>query len=140
MRNVGIGDISEIGETANPSGDIAQCGETARRKGTSVVAMSDASVDRLKQAVESQHGGTATFVQAVPVHETHNGETVWDGVVHIFDLRNHPDGAWRAYAWLDERDAGKHRFFAVLHTPQIDGPRKAVAAAIVMESRSKEAW
>ncbi len=33
--------------------------------------------------------------------------------------------------------AGKRRFFAVLHTPQIDGPRKAVAAAIVAEARAK---
>ena len=98
--------------------------------------MTEVSVDQLKQAVETQHGGTATFVQAVPVHETHNGETVWDGVVHIFDLKGHPNGAWRAYAWSYVRDDGKRRFFAVLHTPQIDGPRKAVAAAIVAEHRA----
>jgi hypothetical protein len=99
--------------------------------------MTEVSVDQLKQAVESQHGGTATFVQAVPVHEVHNGETVWDGVVHIFDLKGHPK-ANCAYAWSYERDDGKRRFFAVLHTPQIDGPREAVAAAIVMEARSQE--
>src|ERR1700744_6378457 len=99
--------------------------------------MTEASPDQLKQAVESKHGGKATFVQAVPVHETHNGETVWDGVVHVFDLTGHPRGAFRAYAWSYERDDGKRRFFAVLHTPQIDGPRKAVAAAIVAEARAK---
>lgn len=102
-----------------------------------LAAMSEVSIDQLKQAVESQHGGTATFVQAVPVHETHNGETVWDGVVHVFDLKGHPGGAFRAYAWSYERDDGKRRFFAVLHTPQIDGPRKAVQAAIVAEARAK---
>jgi hypothetical protein len=99
--------------------------------------MNEVSIDQLKQAVESQHGGKATFVQAVPVHEVHNGETVWDGTVHIFDLKGHPGGAFRAYAWSYERDDGKRRFFAVLHTPQIDGPRKAVQAAIVAEAREK---
>lgn len=97
--------------------------------------MSEVAVSELKQAVESQHGGTATFVQAVPVHEVFEGKTVWDGVVHVFDLAGHPK-ANRAYAWSYERPDGKRRFFAVLHTPQIDGPRKAVAAAIVAESRS----
>jgi len=96
-------------------------------------SMSEGSSDQLKQAVESQHGGTATFVQAVPVHEVHNGETVWDGVVHVFDLKGHPGGAWRAYAWSYELPDGKRRFFSVIHTPQIDGPRKAVQAAIVAD-------
>lgn len=98
--------------------------------------MAEVSVDQLKQAVESQHGGTATFVQAVPVHETHEGQTVWDGIVHVFDLTGNPRGAFRAYAWSYERDVGKRRFFAVLHTPQIKGPREAVAAAIVAEDRA----
>jgi hypothetical protein len=95
----------------------------------------EVSVAQLKQTVESQHGGKATFVQAVPVHEVFEGKTVWDGTVHIFDLEGHPK-ATRAYAWSYERDDGKRRFFAVLHTPQIDGPRKAVAAAIVAEVKS----
>jgi len=98
--------------------------------------VAEVSPDQLKQAVESQHGGTATFVQAVPVHETHNGETVWDGVVHVFDLAGHPK-ANRAYAWSYERPDGKRRFFAVLHVPPITGPREAVRAAIVAEARAK---
>jgi hypothetical protein len=52
--------------------------------------MIDVSTDQLKTAVESQHGGTATLVQSVPVHETFKSETVWDGIVHIFDLSGHP--------------------------------------------------
>ena len=98
--------------------------------------MTEVSPDQLKQAVESQHGGTTTLVQAVPVHETHNGQTVWDGVVHVFDLKGSTSGAFRAYAWSYELGDGRRRFFAVLHTPQIDGPRKAVAAAIVAEARA----
>jgi hypothetical protein len=91
----------------------------------------------LKKAVESQHGGTATFAQAVPVQETHEGKTVWDGVVHVFDLAGHPT-AKRAYAWSYAREDGRRRFFAVLHTGPIASPRDAVRAAIVAEARAQQ--
>jgi hypothetical protein len=52
---------------------------------------------RLRKTVELMHGGKATFVQFVPVHETFRGGTLWDGVVHVFDLAGHPN-ATRAYA------------------------------------------
>jgi hypothetical protein len=90
--------------------------------------------EELKRAVESQHGGTATFAQSVPVREAFQGATVWDGVVHVFDLSGHPN-AKRAYAWSYERDDGKRRFFAVLHMGPINGPVEAVRAAIVAEQR-----
>jgi hypothetical protein len=86
-------------------------------------------------AVESQHGGTATLVQSVPVHEQHGGETVWQGTVHVFDLAGHPK-ANRAYAWSYELPDGRRRFFAVLHVPPITGPVEAVRAAIVAEARA----
>jgi len=92
--------------------------------------------DDLKRAVESQHGGTATFVQSVPIREEHEGKAVWDGMVAVFDLAGHPT-AKRAYAWSYELPDGKRRFFAVLHVPPITGPREAVQAAIVAEQRAK---
>ena len=52
----------------------------------------------LRHAVESQHSGTATLAQSVPVRETFDGKSVWEGVVHVFDLAGHPT-ATRAYAW-----------------------------------------
>jgi hypothetical protein len=73
----------------------------------------------------------------VPVLEkTDEGETVWDGVVHVFELKGSDSGAFRAYAWSYELVDGRRRFFAVLHTPQIVGPREAVRAAIVAEARA----
>jgi hypothetical protein len=98
--------------------------------------MSEVSPDQLKQAVESQHGGTATFVQAVPVHESHDGKTVWNGAVQVYDLAGSPSGATRAYAWSYGLPDGKRKFFAVLHTGPITGPREAVRAAIVAEARA----
>jgi hypothetical protein len=32
------------------------------------------------------HGGSARLAQSVPVRETFEGKTVWEGVVHVFDL------------------------------------------------------
>jgi hypothetical protein len=98
--------------------------------------MTEVSPDQLKQAVESQHGGRAFFVQAVPVHEEHDGQTVWDGTVSVFELKGQPDGAFRAYAWSHEVEGGKRRFFAVLHGGPIVGPREAVRAAIVAEAKA----
>ncbi len=98
--------------------------------------MPEVSVTELKSAVETQHGGTATYVQSVPVHEEHKGQTVWDGMVAVFDLAGHPK-ATRAYAWSYEREGGR-RFIAVLHVPPITGPREAVRAAIVAEKRASK--
>ena len=94
------------------------------------------AASELKRAVESQHGGTATFVQSVPIREEFRGQAVWDGAVSVFDLKDSPSGANRAYAWSYERPDGKRRFFAVLHVPPIIGPREAVRASIVAEAKS----
>lgn len=101
-----------------------------------MAALIEVEADQLKQAIESQHGGIATLVQAVPVTEMHEGRAVWEGVVHVFDLVGHPK-ATRAYAWSSPIEGStKRRFFAVLHIPPITGPVEAVRAAIVAESRA----
>lgn len=100
--------------------------------------MIEVETSQLKQAVESQHGGTATLAQSVPVKETFQGKTVWEGVVHVFDLAGHPKAA-RAYAWSSPIEgSAKRRFFAVLHMGAITGPVEAVRAAIVAEHRATE--
>lgn len=97
--------------------------------------MNEVEPNRLREAVENMHGGTATLAQSVPVKETFNGQTVWEGVVHVFDLAGHPK-ATRAYAWSSPIEGStKRRFFAVLHTERINSPIEAVRAAIVAERR-----
>lgn len=94
-------------------------------------------VSQLATAVERQHGCTATFAQSVHVKEAHQGATVWEGVVYIFDLEGHPK-ATRAYAWSSPIEGSdKRRFFAVLHQPPVTSPAEAVRAAIVAEQREK---
>lgn len=94
--------------------------------------------DSLKMTVEGLHDCAATLVQCVPVRETFEGQTVWDGVVHVFDLASHPT-ATRAYAWSSPIEGStKRRFFAVLHTDRINSPAEAVRAAIVAEHRHRQ--
>jgi hypothetical protein len=45
--------------------------------------MGDYNLDQLREAVERMHGGTAAFAQSVPVRETFEGKSVWEGVVQI---------------------------------------------------------
>src|SRR5579872_5604785 len=100
--------------------------------------MIELSIILLKHAVESQHGGTATLAQSVPVTETFGSATVWQGVVHVFDLAGHPT-AKRAYAWSSPIEGStKRRFFAVLHTKAINSPIQAVRAAIVAERKANK--
>lgn len=94
--------------------------------------MIDVAPSELQQAVERQHHCRARLV---PVKETHDGATVWEGVVHVFNLEGHPTAS-RAYAWSSPIEGSeKRRFFAVLHQPPVTSPVKAVRAAIVAEQR-----
>src|ERR1700674_5390693 len=97
--------------------------------------MSEVGANQLKHAVESEHGGKATFIQSVAVKETTDDKTVWEGRVHIFALAGNKL-ARRAYAWSSPIEGStKRRFFAVLHTDKINSPVEAVRAAIVQEHR-----
>lgn len=99
--------------------------------------MTEVDTAQLKRAVEAQHGCTATFVQAVPVKEIFEDQTVWEGVVHIFKLTGHPKTD-RAYAWSSPlKEGDKRRFFTVLYLPPVTSPVEAVRAAIVAEQRAK---
>ena len=65
-------------------------------------------------------------------------QTVWEGVVYVFDLAGHPT-ATRAYAWpFPAEGSDKPRYVAVLHTDRINSPLKAVQAAIVAEHRNRK--
>jgi hypothetical protein len=87
----------------------------------------------LKSVVESQHSCRATLTQTVPVRETFQGQPVWEGVVHVFDLEEHPQ-ATGAYAWSSTIDGSdKRRYYAVLGIGAIKTPLDAVRAAIVAE-------
>jgi hypothetical protein len=97
--------------------------------------MNEVSPKELQGAVERMHACKATLAQSVPVSEVAGGRAVWQGVVHVFNLTDHPK-ATRAYAWSSPIEGSdKRRFFAVLHQGPVTSPVEAVRAAIVAEAR-----
>jgi len=100
-------------------------------------AKSEVSVEALQKAIFDLHGYKAMWVESVPVKEIFEGETVWEGIVQVFDLIDHPT-AKRCYAWSYQLEGSrKRKFFAVLHQGVVNSPQKAVKAAIVREYRKK---
>jgi hypothetical protein len=95
----------------------------------------EADATELQRAVERMHTCKATLIQSVPIVETFEGKTVWEGIVHVFDLEAHMT-ATRAYAWSSAIEGSdKRRFFAVLHQGPVKSPAEAVRAAIVAETK-----
>jgi hypothetical protein len=94
-------------------------------------------IDDLKAVIQKLHGAEATHRESVPVKEVFQGQTIWDGVVEVFDLIDHPK-THRVYAWKHGTDSGD-RHVTVLHIPPAVSPETAVRAAIVQEFRNAEA-
>jgi hypothetical protein len=90
--------------------------------------------EALRQAIRDLHGIDSTWIKSVPVHETFQGETVWDGVVEVFDLIDHPK-ANRCYAWSHATEGTKRRFYAVLELGPVKDAVTAVRAAIASDAR-----
>ncbi|WP_263356132.1 hypothetical protein [Acidicapsa ligni] len=94
-------------------------------------------IDDLREVIHKLHGVKATHVESVPVKETFQGKTIWDGIVEVFDLHNHPD-THRVYAWSHSTDSDDTRHVTVLHIPPAISPETAVRAAIIQEFRNAQ--
>ncbi len=91
--------------------------------------------DGIQKAVEKATGGPVSRCGSSPIVETFRGETVWEGIVEVFELHGHPK-APKAYAWAYETDNPKKpRHVTVLHMGPVTSPLLAVRAAIVKEFR-----
>jgi len=95
------------------------------------------NIDELSDVIHKLHGATATHRESVPVKEVWQGQTIWDGVVEVFDLHGHPK-THRAYAWSHDTDDPKNprRHVTVLHIPPAITPLMAVRTAIAAEVRN----
>lgn len=89
-------------------------------------------IEQFKDAIRSQHGAEADHVDSVQIIETFRGQTVWEGIVEVFELHNHPTAS-RLYAWAQQtHDPDKPvRHVTVLHFGPVNSPLKAVRAAIL---------
>jgi len=89
------------------------------------------TVKELKKAVEQLHLCRAHFIEKVEVVEVFHEKTIWEGTVFVFSLKGHTQST-KAYAWSSPIEGStKRRYFAVLHIPPVDSPKKAVRASIV---------
>lgn len=97
-------------------------------------------IAELREAIRRLHGVEAKHVESVPVKETFQGRTVWDGVVEVFELIGHPK-APKVYAWAHDTDnpAKPRCHVTVLHVHPVTSAVLAVRAAIVQEFRNAEA-
>ena len=92
--------------------------------------------EQLRQSVEQMHDCSATFADTESVSETFEGQPVWEGIVHIFEVTGHPE-ATRCYAWSSPvESSSKRRFYAVLEIPPVQSAQDAVRAAIVAEHQN----
>jgi hypothetical protein len=101
--------------------------------------MIPAHIMELQDVISQLHKAHPKYLKSVPVKETFQGQTVWDGVVEVFNLYGHPKTN-RVYAWVHETGDPKHpkHHVTVLHIPPVVSPETAVRAAIAQEFRSLE--
>ena len=93
-------------------------------------------LDELRTVIRRLHGVEATHLESVPIKETYQGKTVWEGDVEVFELVGHPTAS-RLYAWAHDTDDPNRprRHVTVLHSHPIKSARDAVRAAIIQEFR-----
>ena len=101
--------------------------------------MSVGYIEELRDVIRRLHGAEAKHVESVPVTETFQNKTVWEGIVEVFDLHGHPK-ATRIYAWAHETDDPQKpvRHVTVLHIHPIKSAQDAVRVAILQEARNLE--
>jgi len=90
-------------------------------------------IERLQMVIQHLHHVDSKWLESVPVLETFQGKTVWDGVVELFELLNHPK-AKRCYAWSDF-DPKQEHLSAVLELPPVKNANDAVKVHIVQQAR-----
>ena len=96
-------------------------------------------IDELRDVIRKLHGVESRHIESVPVKEIFRGKTVWEGVVEVFELIEHPT-ATKLYAWAHDTDdpGAPRRHVTVLHGHPILNAQMAVRAAIVQEFRNLE--
>lgn len=94
-------------------------------------------IERLQLAIYHMHKCDAKHYGTAPVHETFQGETVWQGNVEVFDVTGHAR-AQRAYAWSFKDDDGQEHITAVLGLPPVKSALDAVKVSILADKQRRE--
>lgn len=93
------------------------------------------NIQELRDVIHRLHNAKAKHLESVPVIESFQGRTVWNGVVEVFRLKGHPKTD-RVYAWIHQTDDPAHpKRHVTVRIPPVVSPQTAVRAAIVQEFR-----
>ena len=96
-------------------------------------------LDTYRSAVVGLHGCKATHAESVRVEEDFQGQRVWEGYVHVFNLEGHASASV-AYSWSYPIEGSEKRgFVAVLGGGKINSPVAAVRAGIVQQLKDQRA-
>ena len=96
----------------------------------------ETEIAELRAVVETLHGCSATFREAVEASGSFQGQGAWGREVAVFRLTGHAQ-AKTAYAWSEPPIPGsrKARTFAVLGLSPVQSAREAVLASIAKDAR-----
>lgn len=96
-------------------------------------------IEEIKAAILNLHHSRYEYVETVPVTEVFQGQTIWEGEVEVFELKDHPK-AKKAYAWgYPETESDDARtYVTVLELPPVESPVTAVRASIVRDYRDEQ--
>ena len=86
-------------------------------------------IEELAQAITAMHECGCSHFGTEKVIEKHQGDVVWEGVVEVYQLTDHPE-AKIAYGWGWEDDAGEIQYIGILKAKHIESASDAVKAAI----------
>jgi len=92
----------------------------------------DQYILELQEFIQKMHGVQAMHIDSVRTTQVLENNTVWDGMIEVFEVRGHPK-APIVYAWgQNTNQPGKPKmYFAVLHLNSVDSPEAAVKAALI---------
>lgn len=96
------------------------------------------NIDELKKIIERLHKCKASYLDKITIMEKYGQKTVWQGIVHIFKISDHPQ-VDTCYAWSSPIEGStKRRYYTVLKIPPIDSPEKAVRATIARDYKQNK--
>jgi hypothetical protein len=88
--------------------------------------------DDIKRAVEATVEGPVTHRESVAVVETFRGQTIWEGMVEVFDVAEPPPAV--AYGWAMKSDQGP-QYVTVKGQPPVDSALAAVRVWLVSQAK-----
>lgn len=93
-------------------------------------------IEAIQDAIGKGYHCKAKHIKTVPVYLKHEGQTMWEGEVEIFEVTGHPT-AKKCYGWGFEDKPGHTEFVTVLELSPVKSPETAVKAYLISQDKNK---